>query len=100
MKVPKFLRVKAMSISTDLDAWWVNVSDYNESNDAKAKFQDIMRNIDRQLNELADMNTAGDFDKLPVSWKAKAVWAWGQLNTARNTVKADADFMEGINWVP
>ena len=89
-----------MSISTDLDTWWADYTDFQESNTAKGKFQEIMLQIDEQLNKLSDMNTNGDFDELPSNWKTKAVWAWGQLNTARNTVKADAGFMEGINWKP
>ena len=89
-----------MSITTDLDAWWETVSDYNQSNTAKARFQDLMSNIDQNLDELQTMNANGDFDQLPSSWKAKAVWAWGLLDTARDTVKADSEFMEGINWKP
>ena len=89
-----------MTITQDLDAWWTTVSDYNESNSAKAKFQEIMSSIDQQLDELSAMNTAGDFDELPASWKAKAIWAWGQLDAARDAVKGDAEFMEGINWRP
>jgi len=38
--------------------------------------------------------------KLPASWRTKALWAWQQLNTARDAIKADPDFMEGINWRP
>jgi hypothetical protein len=89
-----------MTITTDLDIWWETVSDLNESNAAKAKFQDLMNSFDQALNELSDMNSAGDFDELPASWKAKAIWAWGQFDTARDTVKADAEFMEGLNWRP
>jgi len=89
-----------MSIATDLDAWWAELSDYQESNTAKAKFQNIMATIDQMLDELQTMNSNGDFDQLPASWKAKAVWAWQQLDATRDTVKADAEFMEGINWRP
>ena len=89
-----------MSITNDLDTWWTEVSDYNESNAAKARFQDIVVTMDQMLDELAQMNTNGDFDKLPVSWKAKAIWAWQQLDNARDTIKADPEFMEGINWRP
>jgi uncharacterized protein YjgD (DUF1641 family) len=87
-------------ISDDLDTWWAELSDYEESNSAKAKFQEIMQSFDQALNELSDMNAAGDFDQLPASWKARAVWAWQQFDAARDIVKADADFMEGINWRP
>lgn len=87
-------------ITTDLDAWWAAHQDYTGSNTAKAKFQDIMGAINRELDDLQTMNINGDFDQLPASWKAKAIWAWGQLDAARNTVKADTDFMEGINWTP
>ncbi|NIT61119.1 MAG: hypothetical protein GWN00_34425 [Aliifodinibius sp.] len=89
-----------MSITSDLDTWWAEVDGYNDSNAAKAKFQDLMAEIDRNLDELAQMNTNGEFDKLPASWRTKAIWAWQQLDTARDTVKADAEFMEGINWTP
>ena len=89
-----------MSITTDLDAWWAEKLDYDESNTAKARFQDLMISFDQNLDELSQMNTNGDFDQLPSSWKAKAVWAWQQFSAARDTVKADSEFMEGINWRP
>lgn len=89
-----------MSTTTELDAWWAIKTDYDESNKAKGKFQDIMNTMDQMLDELQTMNANGNFDQLPASWKAKAIWAWGQFNTTRNTVKADAEFMEGINWRP
>ena len=89
-----------MSITTDLDAWWAELSDYQESNKAKGVFQDIMNTIDQILDELQTMNDNSDFNQLPASWKAKAIWAWQQLDAARNTVKADAEFMEGILWRP
>lgn len=89
-----------MSISTDLDLWWVQISDYNESNAAKARFQEIMREIDQRLDELSTMYSAGDFDKLPASVKAKFVSAWTQLDAVRNALKADADFMMAVNWTP
>jgi len=89
-----------MTITSDLDAWWAQLKDYDESNAAKAKFQELMIEIDSNLDELAAMNTDGDFDILPASWKAKAIWAWQQLDAARDTVKADAEFMEGLNWKP
>ena len=89
-----------MSITTDLDAWFVNLTDYNESNSAKAKFQEIMSTIDQMLDELQTMNANGDFDQLPASCKTKAIWMWTQLDTARNTIKADADAMEFIGWRP
>ena len=87
-------------ISDDLDTWWEELSDYEESNASKAKFQEVMQSFDQGLNELSAMNANGDFDQLPASWKAKAVWAWQQFDAARDAVKADADFMEGINWRP
>jgi hypothetical protein len=59
-----------------------------------------MNNIDRGLNELQTMYTAGDFDKLPASVKAKFVSAWSQLDTVRNALKADVDFMAALSWVP
>ena len=85
-------------VTTELNEWWVAHQDYQESNTAKAKFQDIMNTIDQMLDELKTMNDNSDFNQLPASWKAKALWAWQQLDAARNTVKADAEFMEGINW--
>ena len=87
-------------ISDDLDAWWEELLDYSESNAAKAKFQDLMIQFEQNLNELQEMNAEGEFDKLPASWKAKAIWAWQQFDAARDIVKADADFMEGLNWTP
>ena len=89
-----------MSITTDLDAWWADLKDYQESNSAKAKFQEIMSTIDQMLDELKAMYDAGDYNQLPDSVKTKFVWAWGQLDDARDTVKADSDFMTAINWKP
>lgn len=89
-----------MSIQTDLDAWWVQISDYNESNAAKARFQEVMGEIDRKLDELQTMYAAGDYDKLPTSVKNKFVWAWQQLDAVRDTLKADADFMAALSWTP
>lgn len=87
-------------VTIDLNTWWADVCDHNESNQAKAELQDIMIMIDEELDRLQAMNANSDFDKLPASWKAKAIWAWGILDAARDTVKADAEFMEGINWRP
>lgn len=87
-------------ITTDLNAWWAKFCDYQESNKAKGKFQDIMSNIDQKLDELQTMSLNGDFDQFPDSCKAKASWIWSQFNTARNTVKADAKAMEFIGWRP
>ena len=89
-----------MSITTDLDAWWVAHQDYIESNKAKGKFQDIMTTIGQMLDELQTMNTNGDFDQLPASCKTKAIWMWQQLDAARDTIKADAEAMEFIGWRP
>ena len=89
-----------MTITSDLNSWWATLSDYNESNSAKAKFQDIVREIDKMLNDLQSMNSAGDFNSLPSSAKAKAIWIWQQLNAARNAVEADAEAMEFIKWTP
>lgn len=89
-----------MTITEDFNAWWEELKGLNESNSAKARFQDLMIEIDNNLNELAQMNADGKFDELPASWKARALWAWQQLDTARDTIKADDDFMEGINWTP
>lgn len=89
-----------MSITSDLDAWWAEHQDYQESNLAKAKFQDIMTLIDQKLDELQVMNTNGDFNQLPASSKTVAVWGWTQLDNARNALKANADFMEFIGWRP
>ena len=89
-----------MSITTDLDAWWVEHQDYQESNSAKAKFQDIMNTIDEKLDRLQAKNANGDFDQLPASSKAAAIWGWTQLDNARNAVKANAAFMEFIGWRP
>ena len=89
-----------MTITTDLDTWWDELDSYNNSNSAKAKFQDIMSQIDQQLDELQQMNADGEFDKLPATVKAKFVWAWGQLDAVRDTLKADSDFMEALAWRP
>ena len=87
-----------MSITTDLNAWWVVHQDYQESNSAKGDFQNTMSTFDQMLDELKRKNDNGDFDQLPASSKAVAVWAWQQWNTVRNTVKANADFLEFIGW--
>jgi len=89
-----------MTITTDLNAWYVELKGYNDSNTAKAKFQEIMWTIDQYLDELATMNQAGEFDKLPDSTKTKLIWAWQQLDTVRDTLKADADFIEALDWRP
>jgi len=87
-------------IETDLDAWWAVLKDYNESNDSKAVFQTLMGNINDNLNKLKEKNDAGDFDMMPASVKAKWVWAWQQLDAARDTVKADPEFMASLEWRP
>ena len=87
-------------IIDELNTWWAELTDYNESNDAKARFQDIMNTIDQMLNELQAMHSNGDFDKLPINSKNKAIWIWQQLDAARDTIKADAEAMEFINWKP
>ena len=87
-------------VTTDLNEWWVAHQDYQESNTAKAKFQDIMATIDQMLDELKTMNDNGDFDRLPASSKTKAIWMWTQLDAARDTIKADAEAMEFIGWRP
>ena len=90
-----------MTTTTDeLDAWWEIIQDYNQSNSAKAVFQDIMEQIDRNLDELYKMNAAGDFNKLPPTVKAKFTWAWTQLDAVRDTLKADVEFMGAVNWRP
>ena len=87
-------------ITTDLNAWWTELQAREKSNAAKAKFQDIMMNIDQSLNELAAMNAAGDFDKLPATVKSEFVSAWTALNNVRVALKADTGFMEALNWRP
>jgi len=89
-----------MSIESDLDAWWATLSDYNESNSAKERFQRLMRDFDEALDELEAMNSAGEFDQLPASVKSKMIWAWQQFDAARDTVKADADVIDIIQWTP
>ena len=89
-----------MTITQDLDGWWAEHTGYGESNVAKARFQEIMAEIDRRLDELESMNTAGSFDKLPASVITEFTSAWSQLNTVRNALKADAAFMEAIGWRP
>ena len=90
-----------MTTTTDeLNAWWKIIKDYDESNAAKAKFQDIMTEIDRNLDELYAMNAAGDFDKLPPTVKAKFTWAWAQLDAVRDILKVDEEFMGAVNWRP
>ena len=86
--------------SNDLDTWWGELQAYSKANSAKAKFQETMRSIEKHLDSLADMNADGDFDGLPASVKAKFIWAWGQLDAARDTIKADSEFMDAINWTP
>jgi hypothetical protein len=89
-----------MSITTDLDAWWTAKTAYDDSNEAKAEFQRIMGEIDRSLDELAAMNAAGKFNQLPATVKAEFTAAWIALDTVRDTLKADAGFMEALNWRP
>ena len=89
-----------MTIKPDLDAWWVVLTDYNEANAAKARFQDLMWQFEGALDELETMNGTGDFDQLPASVKAKMVWAGQQFAAARNTVKADSDVIDIIQWTP
>ena len=92
--------VFAQSVDADLDAWWAEINTFQEANSAKGAFQTLMTDIDRNLDLLQKMNADGDFDGLPASWRAKALWAWQTLDTARDTVKADAEFMAGIEWRP
>ena len=87
-------------IYDDLDAWWAILTDYGDGNSAKAKFQDTMGDFEKGLNELAQMNSDGDFDQLPASVKAKFVWAWQQFDAARDAVRADEDFMASLSWRP
>lgn len=89
-----------MGITEDLNTWWDILKDYKASNSARLKFVGMMSEIDTALNVLQDMNQNGDFDELPESWRTKAIWAWQQLDNARQTIKADGEFMEGINWTP
>lgn len=89
-----------MGIIEDLNAWWIQLQDYEESNSAKAKFQDIMSSIDRMLTELEDMYNAGDFSKLPVSVQTEFVWAWGQLDAVRQACLARTAFMQALEWTP
>ena len=49
-----------MSITTDLDAWWAEHQDYQESNSAKGKFQDIMSTIDQMLDVMGHDKKALD----------------------------------------
>ena len=44
-----------MTISTDLDSWWAVKTDYDESNAAKGKFQEIMTAINDNLDALKVM---------------------------------------------
>lgn len=89
-----------MSITTDLDAWWVTKTAYDDSNAAKAEFQRIMGEIDNSLNELAAMNAAGKFNQLPATVKAEFTAAWVALDAVRDSLKADVGFMEALNWTP
>lgn len=89
-----------MTISTDLDLWWAEHQNYTESNAAKARFQDIMGEIDNRLTELQTMYANGDFDKLPATVKSEFISAWTQLDTVRQALKNDAGFMEALAWRP
>jgi hypothetical protein len=83
-----------------LDAWWVIKQDYDESNAAKAEFQNTMSMFEQGLDRLQQMNAAGDFDQIPAIVKTKWLWAWQQWDTVRDTLKADAEFMASLNWRP
>ena len=92
--------MSAQDILDALDGWWAELQDYEESNSAKAKFQDVMNMFDSGLNELEAMNTAGDFDQIPAVIKAKWLWAWQQWDAVRDTLKADDEFMASLTWRP
>ena len=89
-----------MSITTDLNTWWTTKTAYDDSNEAKAEFQRIMASIDESLDKLYEMNAAGKFNQLPASVKAEFIAAWTTLDTVRDSLKADAGFMEALNWRP
>ena len=89
-----------MTITTDLDPWWAAKKSYDDANAAKAEFQRIMGQIDRSMDDLAAMNLAGKFNALPASVKQEFEAAWFALATVRDTLKADAGFMEALNWTP
>jgi hypothetical protein len=89
-----------MTITTDLNAWWTTKTAYDDSNAAKAEFQRVMGEIDQSLNKLANMNASGKFNQLPASVKAEFVAAWQALDAVRDNLKADAGFMEALNWRP
>ena len=89
-----------MTITTDLDTWWGDLSDYQESNAAKAAVQDMVNTVQQMVSDLATMNANGDFDELPPSAKAAAIWIWQKYNAANNAVEADADAQEFLSWTP
>ena len=89
-----------MTITTDLNTWWTTKQAYDNSNAAKAEFQRIMGEIDQSLDKLATMNAEGKFNQLPASVKNEFVAAWTALDTVRDSLKADAGFMEALNWTP
>jgi len=89
-----------MSITTDLNTWWTTKQAYDDSNAAKAELQRIMAEIDQSLDKLQAMNAAGKFNQLPASVKAEFIAAWTALDTVRDTLKADAGFIEALNWRP
>jgi len=89
-----------MGTDADLTVWWQTIVDVEQGNAAKAQFQTTMQSLDDGLNTLKTAYDAGDYNQLPASVRTKFVWAWSQLNTVRNTLKADAEFMAALNWRP
>ncbi len=89
-----------MTITSDLNDWWVDVEDFNESNAAKAAVQDLVNSVNGMLSQLLAMNAAGDFDSLPTSGKDAAITIFQKYNAASNWVAGDSDSQEFLDWTP
>ena len=91
----------AGTISDELNAWWSSkTSLYDDPNEVKAQLQEACWGLNDQLAALKESYDAGKFDNFPTASKAKAIWIYQQLKTARDAIAADSDAMELLDWRP
>jgi len=87
----------AGTVTDEFDVWWEEKKTlYDNPNSAKASLQNFIRAYD----EVKQHKDAGDFNNFPTTWKAKALAAWNNFSPVLEAMKADAEFMEGIEWRP
>ena len=90
----------AGTISDELNAWWSYKTALEDPNKVKAELQEVCWGLDGHLNDLKASYDAGKFDNFPTASKAKAIWIYQQLKTARDAIQADSGAMELLDWRP